>query len=116
LSLTGLGAATGYTFQWQSATTQNGTYSNTSSADTNSTLIVSNITTAIWYKCVVTCSNSGLSAASNATQVSVTANVTPNITIGTSTNPACAGTTVTYVATPLNGGTSPTYNWYKISS
>ncbi len=112
LSLTGLGAATGYTFQWQSSTTQNGTYSNTSGADTNSTLSVSNITTALWYKCVVTCTTSGLFAASNATQVSVTTNVTPNVTIATATNPSCTGASVNYIATAINGGGSPVYAWY----
>ncbi len=112
LSLLNLGAASGYTFQWQTATTQFGTYSNTSSVDTNSTYSATNITTALWYRCVVTCINSGLSSNSNPVQINVTANVTPNVTIATANSSSCAGSSVSYLATPINGGTSPSYAWY----
>jgi uncharacterized protein (TIGR02145 family) len=37
---------------------------------------------------------------------------TVNVTITASGNNICAGTTVTYTAHPVNGGTSPIYQWY----
>jgi hypothetical protein len=114
LSLSGLGASTGYTFQWQSSTTQNGAYTDVS-GQTNSTYpatITVGSSTSFWYKCVVTCSGSSLSTTSNPVQVNITANVNPSVSISPSANPSCAGASVTYTASPTNGGTSPVYTWY----
>jgi hypothetical protein len=46
--------------------------------------------------------------------VTTTANVTPSVTIAitSGSNPICSGSTVTFTATPTNGGT-PTYQWKK---
>jgi hypothetical protein len=118
LGLTGLGASTGYTFQWQSSTTQNGTYTDVS-GQTNSTYpatITVGASSSLWYKCVVTCSASSLSTTSNPAQVNISVNVNPTVSITATTNPSCAGSSVTYSATPTSGGTTPVYAWYLNSN
>lgn len=54
-----------------------------------------------------------LTAASNAVSMTVNPNLTPSVNI--TANPAgliCSGTPITFTATPVNGGTTPTYNWF----
>lgn len=49
--------------------------------------------------------------------ITVRTSVTPSITIASNTSDTiCSGTQVTFTATPVNGGASPTYQWYKNSS
>ncbi|KAF0199124.1 MAG: NHL repeat containing protein [Bacteroidetes bacterium] len=52
-------------------------------------------------------------AISNAIMISVSSPVTPAITITASQTTICTGTTVTFTANPVNGGTNPTFQWYK---
>ncbi|GAB4295057.1 MAG: hypothetical protein Kow0068_19820 [Marinilabiliales bacterium] len=64
--------------------------------------------------CVLTSSAScatGSPATSNAITVTVNPSITAAITINGNTN-ACNGDNITINATPVNPGTSPTYNWY----
>ena len=64
--------------------------------------------------CVVTsnatCVN-GQTATSNALVFTVTAIVTPSVSIASSTTTICQGSLASFTASATNGGSSPTYNW-----
>jgi hypothetical protein len=58
---------------------------------------------------------SGCTAATGTRTITVSGAVTPSVSAGitTGSNPTCSGSTVTFTATPVNGGGSPTYQWMK---
>lgn len=56
---------------------------------------------------------SGNPAMSAITTMSVSTSVIPGVTIASDYDTICGGSTVTYIAEPVNGGVSPTYQWYK---
>jgi uncharacterized protein (TIGR02145 family) len=57
----------------------------------------------------------GNPAVSNVVTMTVNPLLPVSVTIAPSGNPVCAGTSVTYTATPVNGGTTPDYQW-KLNS
>ena len=93
-------------YQWKlngaNTGTNSPTYSNAALANGN---VVSCVMTSN-ASCV-----SGSPATSNSITMTVNPNVTASISIAASSNPVCAGTPVTFTATPINGGTTPAYQW-----
>ena len=56
-----------------------------------------------------------VTASSNTIAMTVNTTVTPSVSISitSGTNPTCTGNSITFTATPTNGGASPTYQWTK---
>jgi hypothetical protein len=95
-------------YQWQKDGVNVGTNSATyTDAGTTTGSITCIMTTSI--SCVTT-----TTATSNTIALNITAQVTPfvSIAITSGSNPTCSGSSVTFTATPTNGGT-PSYQWQK---
>jgi RHS repeat-associated protein len=44
--------------------------------------------------------------------ITISASVTPSVTINVNNNSICAGGSAIFTATPVNGGSAPSYSWY----
>ncbi len=97
LTLTGASTALGVTYQWQSSP-NNVTWTNIAGA-TNATYTAS-VTSSMYYRCLVICTNSGISSAT--ASVFLVLNTPPGTITGVTT--LCAGTTFTFTD-PTSGGT-----------
>ncbi len=100
------------TYQWM----VNGGNVGTNSATYSS----SSLTNGQQISCIMTSDLSCISPTttlSNTITMNVTAIVTPSVTIAVTagSNPTSAGQSITFTASPTNGGTSPTYQW-KVNS
>src|ERR1035437_676106 len=94
------------TYQWQ----VNGTNvaGQTGTTFTTTTLNNNDVVT------VVMTSNAGCTTTPTATSNPITvttSSVTPSVSIAASTTSICAGSSITFTATPTNGGSVPTYQW-----
>lgn len=107
---------TGLNYQWQQNTGSgfvNLSNNTNVSGATTSQLLFSTVPISMsgyTYRCVV----SGACAPSTTSGIaSLTVNplVTPSVTISANNNNVCAGTLITFTATPVNGGSNPSYQW-----
>jgi hypothetical protein len=97
-----LNEGTSPTYQWQ----LNGTNIGSNSLTFSSATLANNDK----ISCIIT--SGGCSISSNSITMSVTnTNISPSVSISASLNNICSGTLVTFTATPVNGGTSPAYQW-----
>lgn len=91
-----------------SSTAINGASYLWSNGSTTSSISVSNIGN---YSVTVT-DYLGCATTTNAASVTYSSAVVPSVSIASNEGTSiCSGTSITFTATPVNGGTSPTYQW-----
>jgi hypothetical protein len=104
------GGSGAQTYQWQSGPTSGGTWTNIGGATTTTYAVPSNVTSALFYRVVITDPNSGCAdPASTALQVNVVAD--PIVTAAAMDDIYCFGESVV-MSVSVSGGTgASTYQW-----
>ena len=82
---------------------------------------ISNLTAAKAGTYSVTATVNGCTSPAGTTSVTINQNVTPSVSITSTSTAICTtspsgSTPVTFTATPINGGTNPTYQWRRNGS
>lgn len=93
-------------YQWK----VNGVNAGTNSA----TFTTTTLTNGAVVTCVMTSTASCASpatATSNAVTMTISSAVTPSVSISTPSTSVCPNASVTFTASPVNGGTTPSYQW-----
>jgi hypothetical protein len=112
------GTATGgsgtYTYLWESSNALGGTYAAAAGTNNTANYTTATLTTAstqVFFRRTVT--SGGCTDVATGVQVTVNPNLpaSVSITITSGAQTICAGTSVTFTATPTNGGTTPAYQW-----
>jgi len=93
-------------YQW----TVNGLNVGTNAASYSSSTLSNNDVVAVILTTSETCVTNN-PASSNALTMSVSANATPSVSVAASATTICSGSTASFTATPVNGGSSPSYQW-----
>ena len=94
-------------YQWKVDGSNVGTNSATF---TSSTLANGNVVSCVMTSNATVCI-SGSPATSNTVTMTVNPNLPASVSVGASASTICSGTSVTFTATPTNGGTTPSYQW-----
>jgi uncharacterized protein (TIGR02145 family) len=97
-------------YQWK----VNGINSGTNSSTFTYTPVNNDVVTCVLSSSLISCISNN-PATSNAITMTVNPGQPVSITVAPSQNPVCAGNSVTYTATPTNGGLTPSYQW-KVNS
>ncbi len=110
---TGTNGGNGPSYQWK---VNSGNVGTNSSTYTTSSLANGNV-----VSCVMTSNSScanPTTATSNNITVTVNSSVTPSVSVAITdgTNPTCVDSSITFAATPTNGGATPSYQWKKNSN
>ena len=102
-----INGGTNPSYQWK----VNGTNVGTNSATFSSSSLTNNAVVTCVMTSDIPCIGSN-PATSNAITMQVSSALTPTVSVSTSpSTTACFGTSVTFTAAPVNGGSSPTYQW-----
>lgn len=93
-------------YQWK----VNGSNVGTNSSSFTTSTLANNDVVSVVLTSNANCA-SPASATSNSISMTVTPSATPSVSISATSTNICAGTSVTFTATPANGGTTPVYQW-----
>jgi len=114
LTLQNVTAGTGVTYQWQSAPSATGPWTNITGA-TNFNYVATP-TALTWYQCVVTCTNGAASGTSNPVQVLYNPYCNPAYTYGTVDGDLISNVSITGTTLNNNSGTAPGGPYYTYYS
>jgi hypothetical protein len=100
------------TFQWQSSTTSATSGFSDISGATAQNYSPAALTNTSWFRRIATTPGCAV-LTSTAVQVTLTSPSPVGVSITSTISSFCSGASVTFTATPVNGGTGPSYQWKK---